>query len=620
MRPLFIFIIALFSGFVHGQQYHSPQIYYDAPGGFFDADSIRTIDITFYDANYDSILHDAWINNTGLRLPATIQLDGGPFLPNVAVRYKGNSTYALPRNMENPKLPFNLDINDWQPGQTLMGQKKVKLANAFLDPTFVKELTAAKIYRKYLPTPEVNLMKLNVQGTYLGLYVNTEAIDGEFLKKHFQENNGVLIKCDPIQQFGQPGPTGSSDLNWLGSDTTLYYNHYDVKTAGGWAELVHFIDVLNNNPTELDSVLNVDRTLWALAVNQAIANLDTYNGLYQHNYYLYQTGDGLFQMIPWDLSESYIGALLGTNVNTTALYEYDPYNGYNCWWYPLVQRLTANPYSEYGKIYTAHLRTIIEESLNSTDMGNYISGIQSNALPAVLADTNKVFGNLAYYSNVNNELIIPSVISIGGITSTIDLRKPYLEGLGPVTQSPPVISDVSLINQGGSYYVQASVSNAFTVELMSTKNNYNSKFTSTVLLDNGTNGDLVAGDGIYTGPLPSVFNGETIKYYIKAKNLLATELNPKRAEYEFYYFNPNNTGVDEIDEITLTVYPNPASDYVSITSNFLTEFDIEITDSFGQLIEQARGSNGASQINCTNYPAGIYFVRVGNLVERLIIQ
>lgn len=620
MRPLFICIIALVSGFVNGQQYHSPQIYYDAPGGFFEDDSIRTIDITFYDANYDSILHDAWINNTGLRLPATIQLDGGPFLPNVAVRYKGNSTYALPRNMDNPKLPFNLDINDWQPGQTIMGQKKVKLANAFLDPTFVKELTASKIYRKYLPTPEVNLMKLNVQGTYLGLYVNTEAIDGPFLNKHFQENNGVLIKCDPIQQFGQPGPTGNADLKWLGADTTLYFDHYDVKTAGGWAELVHFIDVLNNNPAELDSVLNVDRTLWALAANQAIANLDTYNGLYQHNYYLYQTGDGLFQMIPWDLSESYIGALLGTNVNTTALYEYDPYNGYNCWWHPLVQRLTSNPYSEYGKIYTAHLRTIIEESLNSTDLGTYISGIQSTALPAVLADTNKVFGNLAYYSNVNNELIIPSVISIGGITSTIDLRKPYLEGLGPVSQSPPVITDVNLINQGGTYYVQATVSNAFVVELMSTLNDYNSKFKASALVDNGTNGDLVAGDGLFTGPLPNVLNGQTIKYYVKAKNLLATELNPKRAEYEFYYFNPNNTGLDNITELNVNVYPNPATEYLTITSSYKDDVEVRISNSFGQEIESFVTSNGALTVNVSSYPNGIYYVKIGGVVERIVIQ
>ena len=76
-------------------------------------------------------------------------------------------------------------------------------------------------------------------------------------------------------------------------------------------ELINLIQTLKFNLSELDSVLNIDRALWALAVNTATLNLDTYNGYYIHNYYLYQTEDGLFQMIPWDLSESFVGAILG---------------------------------------------------------------------------------------------------------------------------------------------------------------------------------------------------------------------------------------------------------------------------------------------------------------------
>ena len=46
-----------------------------------------------------------------------------------------------------------------------------------------------------------------------------------------------------------------------------------------------------------------------MLVNQVISNLDTYNGYYVHNYYLYQREDGLFNMIPWDLSESFVSVL-----------------------------------------------------------------------------------------------------------------------------------------------------------------------------------------------------------------------------------------------------------------------------------------------------------------------
>ena len=70
--------------------------------------------------------------------------------------------------------------------------------------------------------------------------------------------------------------------------------------------IINLIKVIILILKNIDSVLNVDRTLWAFAVNQVIVNLDCYNTYYVHNYYLYQTKDGLFQMIPWDLDNSFV--------------------------------------------------------------------------------------------------------------------------------------------------------------------------------------------------------------------------------------------------------------------------------------------------------------------------
>ncbi|MDA9563983.1 CotH kinase family protein [Flavobacteriales bacterium] len=375
----------------YAQQLYSPQIRYNTPGGLFDIDSIRTISINFYESNYHDTLVANWYADNGKRLPAAITLSNGIVLDSVATRYKGNSTFNVPEGLGNPKLPLNLDFNDFISGQKLMGYKKMKLANALFDPTFAKEIAAYNIYKRYLPSPEANLINVKVQGDLLGLYVNTEPIDKQFLTKHFDEKNGVLFKCDPIQQFGQPGPTGSSDLDWLGADSSLYFNSYSLKSDYGWNALVDLIDKLNNNPEQLDQVLNIDRVLWAFAVNMAVANLDTYNGLYQHNYYFYQTGDGLFQMIPWDVSESFLGALMGSNPDPNLLYEYDPYNGYNCWWYPLISQLISDPNSFYGQLYTAHLRTIIEESLDANTIGNYVNQLQNLGYSSADADDNKLF-------------------------------------------------------------------------------------------------------------------------------------------------------------------------------------------------------------------------------------
>ncbi|NRA12767.1 MAG: CotH kinase family protein [Crocinitomicaceae bacterium] len=624
MKTITSLLFLITAGFGHSQVLYDPQVLYDAPGGLMDPTILRTMDITFYNANYDNVLDAGWNANTGLRLPATVQLDGGALLPNVMVRYKGNSTYAIPSDQGNPKVPYNLDFNDSVTGQTLLGYNKVKLANAMFDPTFVKEMIAYDIYRRYLPTPEANLMELNVQGNYLGLYVNTETIDRKFLKKHFDESKGPLFKCDPIQQFGQTGPTGNSDLEWLGTDTSLYYNHYSMKSTEGWEEFVNLINILNNSPNDLNTVLNIDRVLWAFAVNQAILNLDVYNGLYQHNYYMYQTKDGLFQMIPWDASESFLGALLGANANTTALYQYDPYNGYNSWWYPLSQALTSDPNSFYGKIYTAHLRTVVNESLDASAIANYANTVQALGAPSASADGNKFFGMTEYYSNVTSELVIPFIFSAGGIVSSVDLRKPYLESLVPMQEVPPTISTPIVLPPAGAgtNYVTAQVSNATSVELMATKSQYNSKFISIPMYDDGTNGDATSGDGNYTGAFPWWFGGNTAKFYIRANNANATMLNPERAEYEFYTYDLP-LAVEDLESFVVEIYPNPSSGIVNVSTPSGSNLKFTVKNSVGQLIMKSELKG--KKIDLANQQAGIYFISFEDnqgrtAIKKLVIQ
>ncbi|MFL2575527.1 MAG: hypothetical protein ACJ0QC_07165 [Flavobacteriales bacterium] len=138
---------------------YSPQGLYDGSGGMYEKDSLRTLYVNFHDPNYHSILQSSFFTNPSYRIPASITL-GDITLDSVGVRYKGNSTFCMPNDNGVPKVPYNLDMNYWIAGQKLLGYKKLKLANAWMDATFQKEYIASKIYRKYLPSPEVNLMKL----------------------------------------------------------------------------------------------------------------------------------------------------------------------------------------------------------------------------------------------------------------------------------------------------------------------------------------------------------------------------------------------------------------------------------------------------------------------------
>ena len=244
-----------------------------------------------------------------------------------------------------------------------------------------------------------------------------------------------------------------------------------------------------------------------------------------HNYYLYQTEDGLFQMIPWDLDNSFLGAILGFT-SPTSLYQRDPYYTGTVGDRPLAYNLMNDPF--YRKQYTAHLRTIINESLDTSFIRGSINTLQSLAHNTVDSDQNRQYTTAEYYSNVENHL--GWWWRNGGIMPTIDGRKAYLLSHPEISLIPPTINNVVANNT----IVTAKVINGNTVELMATKNKYNSKFQTFTMLDDGLNGDVLAGDNIFTSNLPFQGSGNDVKFYIRAENNDAMKLNPERAEYEFY--------------------------------------------------------------------------------------
>ena len=127
-----IILILLLPIFSLGQTLYNPQELYDGPGGLFDEDSLRTIELEFYMQDYHSYLVNAWFYNpseeiTGLTL-------NGVLHDSVGVRIK-NSTFCLPNDVFSPKVPYNI-VNYFIGGQKLLKYKKVKLANAWMDATF----------------------------------------------------------------------------------------------------------------------------------------------------------------------------------------------------------------------------------------------------------------------------------------------------------------------------------------------------------------------------------------------------------------------------------------------------------------------------------------------------
>ena len=85
--------------------------------------------------------------------------------------------------------------------------------------------------------------------------------------------------------------------------------------------------------------------------------------------------------------------------------------------------------------------------------------------------------------------------------------------------------------------------------------------------------------------------------------------------------NNNSVGINEIVNapVQLSLYPNPASGLVQIQLSDIQERELEIYNTMGQHIEQ-RPYTTFYAISTDNWPAGIYYVRCGEAVKKLVIR
>ena len=159
-----------------------------------------------------------------------------------------------------------------------------------------------------LPAARSNFAALYINDEYWGLYVLGEIVNGDFLKSHFAkgDDGGNLYKAT------DPG----ANLAYLGENPTSYQSLFSKESnedANDWTDLIELARIFDQTPiadlpAKLDSLIDVDSFLTALALDNLTVNLDSYVGMAQ-NYYLYRRpSDQKWAWIPWDPSLAF-GAL-----------------------------------------------------------------------------------------------------------------------------------------------------------------------------------------------------------------------------------------------------------------------------------------------------------------------
>ncbi len=537
----------------------------------FDPYAVHTLDIQFYNPDYDQILQDRWEVDDKTYELATI-IFNGETMDSVGVRYKGNSTFYFVQLFGNPKFPLNIDFNLIDNDQELLGYNKVKLSNSIFDPTFVKESVGYLTEGYYLPTPEVGYMKVSVDGELLGLYVAVESVDSQFLTKHFGNSGGTFFKCEPQFHFGDPYNTWP-DLRWYGSDSLVYDYQmgYELKSESGWNDLLELIYTLNFDMENIETILNVDRALWYFAASTVMPDLDAYNGMYIHNYYLYKnTSSDLFEVIPWDKDNTFGGAMINTILDlggdASTVYEWDPFLYDNDEERPLFSQLMTVPL--YKKIYSAHIRTIIEDIYNVPYFQSLAFGIQDIIETDAQNDPNPFpsfsFGDYFQY-NVDNYLTTWDGAHWCGITSTVDPRLDYLINHDEISKIPPailnVVQEITNPTGGEDVGIQAEITGTVSVELLATNNSFPAHFISIPMFDDGEHGDGAANDNVFGAVIPFQDSGDNVKYYIRAGNDDALSLNPQKAEQEFYEYTIGTSSLPESTVVINEINYHSADDF-----------------------------------------------------------
>ncbi|NGP59646.1 spore coat assembly protein [Paenibacillus thiaminolyticus] len=315
------------------------------PEELFPRDKVIEVNITIDADDYSDMLE----HPTDKEVKAASVQYNGYELDNIGIRTKGNSSLTGVASSDSDRYSLKLLLNEYIDSQNLLGVTSINLNNGYSDPSFIREyLTYELLEEMGLPTPEFAFANVSINGEPAGLFLAVEQINESFLSRNFETSYGVLYKPD-----GQ-----GSDLSWRGDDISSY-SGLNRKSKSSDDELtIKMLDELNNG-TDYEKYLNVDGILRYMAVNTATVNMDSYQGNFNHNYYLYEE-NGVFSLIPWDMNMAF-GGFGGSQDSLIGMLMDEPTMGAVSN-YPLVDKLLQN--DTYKERYHQYIQQIVEGYLS----------------------------------------------------------------------------------------------------------------------------------------------------------------------------------------------------------------------------------------------------------------
>ena len=436
-------------------------------------------------------------------------------IDTIGVRLRGNTSLFA------PKKSFKVDLNAFIPGQKYADLEKLNVNANQNDPSLLRAGLSWNILRRMgLAGSRTSHVRVELNGEYMGAYLNTEHMDEEFVEEYYDRDGGNFYKClwpATLEYISQEPDDYKFEVNGRRA--------YELKTndeEDDYTDIAGFIDVLNNTPDDelpcaLEREFTVADFLKVQALDVVSGNWDGYAGN-KNNFYLYHNPQtGLFDYIPYDLDNTWGIDWVDQEWETR-----DPYT-WSTEFRPLYDRLMAVP--EYRQWYTHYLRRVIEEWAHPDSVSAYLDPRHAELLPAIQSDAYYPlsFGFATQDFEESLDQAAGGHVEFG-ILPWLETRLTSLEGqLDPevpvlvvheVEDNAPVLDSLRIrtIVDGGGDDVEVTCwidpgpgPIAF------------------AMFDDGEHGDRKAGDGTWGIKVPIEWNWTTLTYHVQATSTAGLE-------------------------------------------------------------------------------------------------
>ena len=214
----------------------------------------------------------------------------GVLIENVGIRKKG---FIGSLSAERPSL--KIKFSEYVDQSPVNGLDRLTLTNNKQHDGRICQFLSYKLFRESgTHAPRCGFASVSVNGKYLGIYSNVEAIKPEFLKNSFGDKSGALYEGTVTDFFPD------------------YVAKFESKNKRAKSQYIRaVVDVLdvdqmsNDELEKLNRLVDVESFLKFWAMESLIGFWDGYCSN-QNNYYLYRDpADEKFHFIPWGIDSAF---------------------------------------------------------------------------------------------------------------------------------------------------------------------------------------------------------------------------------------------------------------------------------------------------------------------------